>query len=465
MLDPRACSCAGGRPARPGEMSPEPAPQTRQRAVLACGLAVLVVGVATQPWIVAALSDESFLEVRERRLALNGISLAGLLFGGSLVLLRRPIAARLVPLLATGVALGLIATLVLAADLFMSYRALTRELPGQRLAGLHEPDALLGWLPKPGGVGYHRLDGNFDVEYRIDAEGFREVPYAGVPERRLWIFGDSFSFGSGVSDQDVYPSRIASAYLNERVRVINAAVTGHGLVQMYGRLRALRERLQPGDLVVFAPISDDLQRSLHDMAYVSQLLFRGQGRSVHFPRYESGRLEAVRIESPWNRLRALLFHAPLSEGLHRFVHRAITGSWQRSVAEARAAIEDARALCAQREVGFLLVFLPRAKELLRGRYEVDVSSFDYVELRPFFPRDEAEIAKLRFPDDNHWSPRGHEIAAGALVAVLLERGLLGPEHLRMGVALPDRGARSLEAHPIEHIPSASGLPHGGRADA
>ncbi len=445
--------------------APAPGSGTRERAVLACGLAALAVGLLGQPWLVGLWADPGFLEIRERRIALHVVSLAGLLLGGALVGLRRPIAARLVPLLAAGVALGGIAALVLAADLFMSYRALTRELPGQRLGDLHEPDPLLGWLPKPGGVGYHRLDGSFDVEYRIDPEGFREVPYAGVPERRLWIFGDSFTFGSGVSNEDVYPSRIASRYLNERVRVINAAVTGHGIVQMYGRLQALRDRLQPGDLVVFAPISDDLQRNLHDMAYVSQLLYRGQGRSVHFPRYEAGRLEAVHIDSPWNRLRALLFHAPLGEDLHRFVHRAITGSWQRSIAEARAVIEEARELCAEREVGFLLVFLPRAKELRLGRYEVDVASFDYVDLRPFFPRDEAAIAELRFPNDNHWSPKGHEIAAGALVAVLLERGLLGPGDLRRGVALPGRGARSLEAHPIEHIPAASAASRGEGADA
>ncbi len=427
-----------GPAAAPGsDPRPAAAPHAgRERGVLCLGLAALGVGLGAG--LLTLLGAKlGFPEVPERRIALCIASLAGLAAGALLVLLRRRIAAHLVPLLAAGVALGLALTTLLLGDLFMSYRALTRAKPGESIDRLHVPDERLGWLPRPSHVARHRRAGNFDVEYRIDGESFREVPFEGSPARQLWLFGDSFTFGLGVGNEDVYANRIARDYLSARVRVINAGVSGHGLVQMYARLLGLRDRLRPGDVVVFALISEDLQRNLNDFVFLSQFLFGPLGADgLHFPGYRDGRLESVRIDGFGRRLGALFFHAPLTEHLHRFAYRAITGSTQRSMREARAVLADARALCAARDVGFALVFLPRVKELARGRYEVDVSRFDFIDIRRFFPDDEAGRAALRFPDDAHWTPRGHEIAAGALVAVLRERGLLGVEDLQRGALLP-----------------------------
>jgi lysophospholipase L1-like esterase len=420
----------------------------RERGLIACGGVALAVGVVGLERVAAWLSgDPAFLEVPERRLLLRIVSGTGLGLGVALILARRWLAARLIPLLAAGAVLALLALLVLAADLWMSYRAISQPRPGESTQGLHEPDPELGWLPRPGGVGRHVLEGNFDVEYRIDAEGFREVPYSPAARRRLWLFGDSFTFGTSVSGEDAYPNRIARDWVGDRVRVINAAVSGYGLVQMYGRLLRLRERLRPGDAVVFAMISEDLLRTVYDPVFFSHLLFREQGdQPLRLPAWAGGRLESVAVDGAWSRLRGLLLHAPLTEDLHRFLHRAVTGSAWRSVEEARALVDEARELCAERGVGFLLVFLPRARELQRGRYKVDVSSFDYADIRTFFPTDAAELEALRFPDDFHWTPRGHEIGAAALVSVLLERGLLQREELRAEVALSS-GTAPRESRP------------------
>jgi hypothetical protein len=345
-----------------------------------------------------------------------------------------PRRSRRIPLLAAGASLTCVAGLVLAADLFMGYRDLTRTRSGDQSDGLHVPDEFLGWSPTPGGVGRHRYEGRFDVEYRMDAEGFREVPHRGAPQRQLWLFGDSFTFGQGVANEDAYPNRIARDYVNDGVRVINAGVRGYGLVQMYGRLLRVRDRIRPRDVVVFAPLSLDLLRNLHDPVSFYSYLF--SARDVRFPRYASGRVESVAVEGIGSRMLALLLHAPLTGDPSRWIYRAVTGSVEESIREAQAIFEDARRLCDERGASFLAVFLPRDRELRSGRYEVDPASLDHADIRRFFPSDESELSTLSFPGDEHWTPAGHAVAAGAVVAALLERGLVEPADLRAGAVLP-----------------------------
>ena len=413
-----------------GEHTPLPRLASRERALRRLGWAAG--GLAAVGLVVLAVGAQaSFFAVSERRLAVAILSLTGLVAGLVLVWGSRAIARHLVPLLAAAVALGLVLATLLAGDLYLGYRGLSRGSPDESIDRLHVPDARLGWLPRPNHVARHRRDGNFDVAYEIDAQSFRRMPERPGALRTLWFFGDSFTFGLGVNGEDAYPYRIARDYLNENVRVINAAVSGHGLIQMYARLLGLREQLRAGDIVVFALIAEDLQRNLNDFVFVSQFLFGPLGKDgLHYPRYVGGGVESVRVDGLAARLGGLLFHAPLTEHIHRFFYRAVSGSGQRSLREALAVLEDVRTLCEESGVGFALIFLPRAKELARGRYEVQVSDFDYADIRHFFPRDEAEVWTLRYPDDPHWTPKGHAIGAEAVVSVLVERGLLRRDELR-----------------------------------
>jgi hypothetical protein len=96
---------------------------------------------------------------------------------------------------------------------------------------LTERDNKLGWkLIAKSGV---RDSGPkyFDVKYEIDESGFKKINNSeGKPDFSIYFFGDSFTFGEGVKNEDTFTNIIKDKYLKEEVYVYNAAVAGYGIV-------------------------------------------------------------------------------------------------------------------------------------------------------------------------------------------------------------------------------------------
>ena len=101
-------------------------------------------------------------------------------------------------------------------------------------------------LFKPHTHGIHRsrrlLENNksvvsFEAEYTINAHGFRAVPFqCPTPAQPpLLFFGDSFTFGEGVSDDEVYVNLTAEKFRNKR-NVFNFAIPGRDPVDFYNCL-------------------------------------------------------------------------------------------------------------------------------------------------------------------------------------------------------------------------------------
>jgi len=306
-----------------------------------------------------------------------------------------------------------------AVDVVLSYDHDTQANPGETMDRIHQPDPVLAWVPLPGASGRHTYPGNFDASYTIDDEGFRVVPDSPGATRRLYLFGDSYTFGHGVDDADTFAARLASEHLSEEIQVVNAGVNGYGISQMLGRLERVAPGLAPGDFVVFTPISKDLRRDLEDFGYAYQFLIRGDVET--YPVYRRGRIEAVDIRTPSNFALALLFNAKLTGRTFQKLHRRIMQP--SSLEDAAAMFAAARRIAEERGAQFILVFLPRIKEILRGGYTIDLSAFDFRDIRHHFPTDEPSLMSLRFATDSHWNAAGHEVGARALAAVLAEHGL------------------------------------------
>jgi hypothetical protein len=168
--------------------------------------------------------------------------------------------------------------------------------------GFSTSQPVLGWGPAGPGV-YHANkvdhDGRiiFDVDYTIDPTGLRRTVSAPLG-RTIAFFGDSFTFGEGVRDEDTLPQAFANIE-RHRLHVLNFGFPGYGPQQflravetgLYDRLltnasvfvfqtsawhaerssclagfvmRAPRYELRAGEPVHTGPCADGLARRLNE---------------------------------------------------------------------------------------------------------------------------------------------------------------------------------------------------------
>jgi hypothetical protein len=171
-----------------------------------------------------------------------------------------PIAPARRALAVAGLAIAALAFALAAAEAIARSRGLRPWTPDP-VAALVEPggslyvaDPLLGFALRPGAYRV-TLAGGLRIHATHDAEGrritrpiAREDASPGRPE--IWIFGDSFSYGWSVSDEQSYPWQLQSDFPSHRVT--NFAVGGYGTLQALLQLEAaLGARTAPA-LVVLA---------------------------------------------------------------------------------------------------------------------------------------------------------------------------------------------------------------------
>lgn len=123
---------------------------------------------------------------------------------------------------------------------------------------LFQPHPVLGWRLSPGGrvvVGFR--DG---LIQQIGEDGWRRVPAGPASSGvRLCIYGCSFTYGTGLADDETFTARLQASLPDARVH--NRGIGGHGTVQNLLQLRIdLRERAV--DAAIFAVISDHKYRNV-----------------------------------------------------------------------------------------------------------------------------------------------------------------------------------------------------------
>ena len=332
---------------------------------------------------------------------------------------------------------GLCLAIVVPVDAWLVHQRLGNSVPNPLVGTLHVQHPVRGWTLKAGARARHVREGSFDVEYEIDERGFKAVDRHGEPRSRLFLFGDSYTFGHGVPNRDTF-ANILALELRQDVHVFNTGVMGYGIEQMYSRFLDLESELGPADLVVFTPTSQDLKRNFKDF-YSHHWVFLTATYVERYPFYRDGELTSIDARDPWLRFKALFFYG-FSRSVVRFFYHVWTSP--DTTSECVEMITDIRARSEARGARFALFFLPQTKERRRGRYEEDISYFDYFDVMEYFPEDRRALESLEIPgSDTHWSRAGHEIAARAIVETLLEREILRPDELRDPDAWRQRATR------------------------
>ncbi len=308
-------------------------------------------------------------------------------------------------------ALAALAALVLVeALLWITGRTLypAPVYPGDVEAG-HDAtvDPLIGWKLPPG---ESLIDETVDfrVAYRGNPQGFRS-PHdfsRPAPGRRIVFLGDSYTFGSGVADDETFV-----ALLEERLEdttCYNLGVGGFGIDQMWRTLVHYGLPLEP-DLVVLAFIRNDLDRSLSAFRDGHIWLAKPTFRLV------AGRLEPLTLENRPPLLSRLVTQKLRLSGLWRRVESSLSRRfavgyrWRLN----RAIFEAIRDAASAAGAGLLVVYVPINRGHAAPVFEREFREMgiDYLDLRPLLPEDPAG---LFYPRDRHFNAAGHRFTADAI---------------------------------------------------
>lgn len=122
----------------------------------------------------------------------------------------------------------------------------------------YRSDETLGWRPRENVLGVHNQEWSFATTFRTNSRGLRDREYSiekpnGVT--RIVVIGDSFTWGWGVGDQEIY-TEIVEASL-KGVEVINLGVTAFDTAQEFRYLEVEGMKYAP-DIVLLGFCLNDI---------------------------------------------------------------------------------------------------------------------------------------------------------------------------------------------------------------
>jgi hypothetical protein len=287
-------------------------------------------------------------------------------------------------------------------------------------ADIYRNDPERVYALRPGASDRHVSLGNFDARYVIDDKGRKKIDRNGDGFRSVHVFGDSFTFGYGVSNDETWLN-IVHERVGEQYDLYNYGVAGYGIEQMYWQIRKNLQQIEAGDIVILAPVSEDLERSIIGRTYVCGGLIRDRSNGA-FPAMKNGEWKWVEREKKCNYLLDTLLASsvfPVSFGsLYRTWRRA--AHHDALLDNADRIFAAAERLVRQRGASFHLLFLATPDECSKSVFKFDISNLQtpYRSLLPYCPDRPGDAADLRFPFDGHWNKRGNQWAADAFLEEL-----------------------------------------------
>jgi len=135
-----------------------------------------------------------------------------------------------------------------------------RELIRRSLktSAYYRQDPILGWQPNSNVRGTHNQPGSFSTTFQTNTLGLRDrdYPLEKSAATRVVVLGDSFTWGWGVNDDEIYTERLEALLLN--TEVINLGVTAYSTGQEldYFKLKGVPYR---PDIVLLAFCLNDFE--------------------------------------------------------------------------------------------------------------------------------------------------------------------------------------------------------------
>lgn len=320
-------------------------------------------------------------------------------------------------------------------------------------SSFHQPDPRFGYIGKPNfAARFHTPDFNVLVEH--NELGFRRHVYGSEarPDRpALYVLGDSFTWGWGVEQGQVYSDLIARQ-AGDAYSVLNFGLSATGTVQQAAIFDSyVRDQLKPGDTVLVAAFSNDFPDNLHTP--LRGVVENGQVRILDVD------IEPSQAVKRWLKENCRTFNViAYAIDLHmlQFKRRQEEAVWRTQVkpdsnlslprdsAEYLVMRETLRRVqqdCRLRGARFIAAYIPGHAEIGESM-EIDVMhlwsqagyreaffniaeeiELETIDLLPYFldAKRSGHCGRTTFARDMHWNDAGHAVAADAIAGVLAGR--------------------------------------------
>ncbi|MBX3172519.1 MAG: SGNH/GDSL hydrolase family protein [Candidatus Eremiobacteraeota bacterium] len=286
----------------------------------------------------------------------------------------------------------------------------------------HQYSPTRGWSISPNLRDVHCMPTHPDKFLNTNAHGLRgrrEFAYAKNPgQQRLAVFGDSFTFGEEVSDDETYLAYLAEQF--PQAEIMNFGVRGYGYDQMLLYLKEEGVKYHP-DVVLLAFNKLDLARDRLAFRDAAKPRFRLNNGQLELQNSPVPTAQQVMAAEPFQ-LKMLDLLSLLATKLHGAEERR-----QESEQLAGALLEEfdrtVRAIPA-RPIYFYMPVLEELRDPSPdlNREETLLKNLcarlhsPCIQLRPAFQKSGKKLLS-----EGHWSPQEHRIAAQALGPGLLSR--------------------------------------------
>lgn len=278
------------------------------------------------------------------------------------------------------------------------------EEPGHEMTGhRYRYDERLGWRNIPN---WHAT--TWDRKLTINSRGLRDREYAyekPASVRRILVLGDSFAWGYGVSDDEIFTERLETRL--HHWQVINTGVSGWGTDQEYLFFKNEGIRYSPDVVVLAFFLFNDPENNVFSVQY-----------GLSKPLFMDTRLEPANIPVP----------PPTSASVN-------TQSHADPIELTVAILLKISELCTERDCRFVVMKFGKYLELDPERmveWEAQLlrqlaphKEILYLDLdAEFLARGITKLDLLKGNDDGHWNAYGHQQTALILHEFLTAQKLL-----------------------------------------
>lgn len=328
--------------------------------------------------------------------------------------------------------IGIVLLLILAEITLRAVYPTWREFhSGRFMQPTHVEGATSVYTGKPDFSGYFaQNNGDFRVHLNINEFGLRNNEPLSAADGRIWVIGDSMTFGWGVEQDEMYSSIIAQTLGKPTYNVASPGTNVCGYHLLYQRMP---KSLKPSVVVVGLILENDLKiyncvetnkpvaidlpdESTRNLIYYKQLL------SEHMATYNFFVVAVKRVNIIREFLKMVGLIAPDHAYIRGFKENNLAQVSKSTVA-ALAQLKD----LTPTGTPFVVVLSPSRFELrdndpaykeIRLSLVRDISAEGMLVVDPYADFKKAGFVPTHFAHDGHWSKLGHKIAGDAVAKAL-----------------------------------------------